>query len=118
MSIPRHLGGNLGEKPWFACVRSEQLIGYEANPVFTVAAWSSPAIGLSQEEPSLLSGSTRMERKSRHGREVPPIPVLPELEPKSEDNAAGTKPVDQGDNEVVFSFALGGLKSEVSVAKP
>ncbi len=49
---------------------------------------------------------------------VPPIPVLPELEPNSEDQTTGTNPVDQDDTEVVFSFSLGGFKCELSVAKP
>ena len=49
---------------------------------------------------------------------VPLIQVLPELEPKAEDRATGTKPFDQNDNEVLFSFSLGGFKCEVSVAKP
>ena len=62
--------------------------------------------------------TTALETARLAVAEVPPIPVLPELEPYSEDQARGTKPVDQDDKEVVFSFSLGGLKCEVSIAKP
>jgi hypothetical protein len=57
--------------------------------------------------------TTSFESEKPAPSDVPPIPVLPELEPDSADETPGSKASDDDDEKVIFKFSLGGLKCEV-----